>query len=167
MLSRFSPAKTPRLFRGALNRFNNRRAAILRLGFLYIGMSLCYCILPYVLLNDQADAWKFVNLPVIGWIGVLVAIASAWCIPHLFLIGIWLIRAARDMDATIKQTQGEHQIMTTLSRLLLVSLVLGAIAIWIAMLARVSREDGVFLSNFFAVVLLGGNLEAIFLYHRM
>src|SRR3569623_87971 len=151
MLSRFFPAKTLRIFRGASNWFDNRRAAILRLGFLYIGMSLCYCILPYVLLNDQIDAWKFVNLPVIGWVCVLVAVASVWCIPHLFLIGIWLIRSARDANATIRQTPRERQIMTTLFRMLLVSLVLGAL--WIAILPGVSKEDGVFLSNFFAVVL--------------
>ena len=137
-----------------------------RIGTLYIVASLLQLSWPFLVLSNWGLAKEWARIPVLGWALVAIWAAMLWCIPHLFFIGVSMIRLSRNLDAVITQTPHERKKMMSIALLLILGIALDIIVVPI-LLGLEDKSLVVFLTGMMGGRILQVNLEGILQYHRM
>lgn len=137
-----------------------------RMGVLYITASIFQVGWPYLVVSNWEVAKQWMDFPMIGWGLIAIWVLMIWCIPHLFFLGLRMIKMSRNPRVVIVQTEYHKVRQMNLTIILLLGIILDIILFPI-LLGAEDKSLVVFLTGMMGGRVLQANFEAIFQYHNM
>lgn len=147
------------------NQPRNNSLNLSRVGMLYVTAAVFQTSWLYLLISNGGSAKQWINFPVIGWIFVGIWVIMAWCIPHLFFLGIRMIQLGYNPKVTIMQNGYDKKRQFSAAVLLLLGIILDMV-MFPLMLNTEDKGVVVFMTALMGGRVMHANLEAIIQYYN-
>lgn len=108
-----------------LDHKKRERISLTRMGTLYIAASICQASWLYHIGTSLAELRQLIAiLPSVGWGLILLSVVMCWCGPHLFLLGVKMIRLSLDPEVIIRQNRFHKEQQRLIATLLSLGIML-------------------------------------------